>query len=71
MLFCFMSRFHRLSALWNLLYTPALTQLKLKVESVVINFEGTCLYSGVRPDRPTAQYEFGILPSYSEKHSGT
>lgn len=61
-----MSRFHRLSKIWNLLFIPALTQLKLKVKSVVVNFKGTCLYGCVGPDKLTAQYEFGVLPSYSD-----
>ena len=42
------------------------TELNLKVESVVINFEVTCLYSCIGPGRQTAQYESGILTGYSK-----
>lgn len=45
-------------------------ELKLKMESVVINLKGMCLYSCVGPGRQTAQYEFGILPNCANKHSG-
>lgn len=58
-----MSRFHRLPKIWNLLFID--TELKLKVKSVV-NFKGTCLYCCVDPEKLTAQYEFGLLPSYSD-----
>lgn len=49
-------------------HTSIDTELKLKIESVVMNFKGRCLCSCVGLGRKTAQYKFGILPSYSDRH---
>lgn len=51
-------------------HTSIDTELKLKIESVVMSFEGTCLCSCIGLGRKTAQYEFGIMPSYSEQIHG-